>query len=97
MALATKRPILADPSIKRVNPARSPLAHPVMLTQLIDAQSASLALRDVTIDDDESLGLTLFILNGGGDRFQNPSAVRYSLPTSPDANITFSVRTMPGK
>ena len=96
MALATKRPILADPSIKRVNPARSPLAHPVMLTQLIDAQSASLALRDVTIDNDESLGLTLFTLNGGGDRFQNPSAVRYSLPTSPDANITFSVRTMPG-
>ena len=87
---------MADPSIKRVNPARSPLAHPVMLTQLIDAQSASLALRDVTIDDDESLGPTLFILNGGGDRFQNPSAVRYSLPTSQDEDITFSVRTMPG-
>ncbi|MGA2648207.1 MAG: hypothetical protein ABSF15_26235, partial [Candidatus Sulfotelmatobacter sp.] len=31
-----------------------------------------LALRDITIDDDQSVGLTLFILNRGGDRFQNP-------------------------
>src|ERR1019366_832848 len=48
----------------------------------------TLALRDITIDDDQSLDLTLFIWNCGGDGFQNaprPVFMAYAvfLPLAP--------------